>query len=135
MKWNYDLRCGEYTLDLNKKTLIMGILNVTPDSFSDGGNYDEVNAAVSHAREMVSNGADIIDIHKMMHPSFYGRLGVFREIISVYETDRFEQFLQFFMIPHIRLSSMFTLIPYTGCVTGRAIPASATAADRYSPVL
>ncbi|HGE5782227.1 MULTISPECIES: dihydropteroate synthase [Bacillus] len=62
VKWNYDLRCGEYTLDLNKKTLIMGILNVTPDSFSDGGNYDEVNAAVSHAREMVSNGADIIDI-------------------------------------------------------------------------
>lgn len=40
----------------------MGILNVTPDSFSDGGNYDEVNAAVSHAREMVSDGADIIDI-------------------------------------------------------------------------
>ena len=62
VKWNYDLRCGEYTLDLNKKTLIMGILNVTPDSFSDGGNYDEMNAAVSHAREMVSNGADIIDI-------------------------------------------------------------------------
>ncbi|AIK38810.1 dihydropteroate synthase [Bacillus pseudomycoides] len=62
MKWNYDLRCGEYTLDLNTKTLIMGILNVTPDSFSDGGNYDEMNAAVSHAREMVSNGADIIDI-------------------------------------------------------------------------
>ncbi|MEY8351120.1 dihydropteroate synthase [Bacillus cereus] len=62
VKWNYDLRCGEYTLDLNKKTLIMGILNVTPDSFSDGGNYDEVNAAVSHAREMVAGGADIIDI-------------------------------------------------------------------------
>lgn len=40
----------------------MGILNVTPDSFSDGGNYDEVNAAVSHAREMVAGGADIIDI-------------------------------------------------------------------------
>ncbi|PEY31135.1 dihydropteroate synthase [Bacillus cereus] len=62
VKWNYDLRCGEYTLNLNKKTFIMGILNVTPDSFSDGGNYDEVNAAVSHAREMVSDGADIIDI-------------------------------------------------------------------------
>ena len=62
MKWKYDLRCGEYTLDLNKKTLIMGILNVTPDSFSDGGNYDEVNAAVSHVKEMVADGADIIDI-------------------------------------------------------------------------
>lgn len=62
VKWSYDLHCGEYTLNLNKKTLIMGILNVTPDSFSDGGNYDEVNAAVSHAREMVAGGADIIDI-------------------------------------------------------------------------
>ncbi|MBO1582662.1 dihydropteroate synthase [Bacillus sp. XF8] len=62
VKWDYDLRCGEYTLNLNKKTLIMGILNVTPDSFSDGGNYDKVNAAVSHAREMVDGGADIIDI-------------------------------------------------------------------------
>ncbi|WP_410985510.1 dihydropteroate synthase [Bacillus cereus] len=62
VKWNYDLRCGEYTLDLNKKTLIMGILNVTPDSFSDGGNFDEMNAAVSHAKKMVENGADIIDI-------------------------------------------------------------------------
>ncbi|MDR4191229.1 dihydropteroate synthase, partial [Bacillus pseudomycoides] len=62
MKWKYDLSCGEYILDLNTKTLIKGILNVTPDSFSDGGNYDEMNAAVSHARAMVSNGADIIDI-------------------------------------------------------------------------
>ncbi|KEK21721.1 dihydropteroate synthase [Bacillus gaemokensis] len=62
VKWNYDLRCGEYTLDLNAKTLIMGILNVTPDSFSDGGSYNEVEAAVRHAREMVSEGADIIDI-------------------------------------------------------------------------
>ncbi|HEK9103466.1 dihydropteroate synthase [Bacillus pfraonensis] len=62
VKWDYGLRCGEYTLDLNKKTLIMGILNVTPDSFSDGGNFDEVNAAISHAKAMVEAGADIIDI-------------------------------------------------------------------------
>ena len=62
LKWNYDLRCGEYTLNLNEKTLIMGILNVTPDSFSDGGNYNEVETAVRHAKEMASSGADIIDI-------------------------------------------------------------------------
>ncbi|MFJ8531335.1 dihydropteroate synthase [Bacillus sp. NPDC094106] len=62
LKWNYDLRCGEYTLNLNEKTLIMGILNVTPDSFSDGGNYNEVETAVRHAKEMESSGADIIDI-------------------------------------------------------------------------
>nr|WP_254901218.1 dihydropteroate synthase [Tuberibacillus sp. Marseille-P3662] len=40
----------------------MGILNVTPDSFSDGGSYDHVKNAVSHAQEMIAQGADIIDI-------------------------------------------------------------------------
>jgi dihydropteroate synthase len=40
----------------------MGILNITPDSFSDGGSYNELDAAVNHARKMVANGADIIDI-------------------------------------------------------------------------
>lgn len=50
------------TLELGKRTLIMGILNVTPDSFSDGGQYDEIEAAVDRARQMAAEGADIIDI-------------------------------------------------------------------------
>jgi len=45
-----------------EKTLIMGILNVTPDSFYDGGRYSEVDAALNRAREMVEEGADIIDL-------------------------------------------------------------------------
>jgi dihydropteroate synthase len=49
-------------LDLEKRTLIMGILNVTPDSFSDGGKWDNLDAAVSHAKQMIAEGADIIDI-------------------------------------------------------------------------
>jgi dihydropteroate synthase len=44
------------------KTLIMGILNVTPDSFSDGGKYNHVEAAVTHAKQLIREGADIIDI-------------------------------------------------------------------------
>lgn len=44
------------------KTLIMGILNLTPDSFSDGGRYNQADAAVEHVREMIADGADIIDI-------------------------------------------------------------------------
>ncbi|MGG0240926.1 dihydropteroate synthase [Bacillus rhizoplanae] len=62
MQWSYEIQCGEYALNLNEKTFIMGILNVTPDSFSDGGNYNEVEAAVRHAKEMVIDGAHIIDI-------------------------------------------------------------------------
>jgi dihydropteroate synthase len=42
--------------------LVMGILNVTPDSFADGGRYNSFNKAVQHAREMISEGVDIIDI-------------------------------------------------------------------------
>ncbi|MFD1708262.1 dihydropteroate synthase [Siminovitchia sediminis] len=56
------VECGKYTMDFSKKTYIMGILNVTPDSFSDGGRYNSLEAAVHHAKEMVADGADIIDI-------------------------------------------------------------------------
>lgn len=51
-----------WQLDCSKKTLVMGILNVTPDSFSDGGRWMDPEAAVARAREMVEQGADIIDV-------------------------------------------------------------------------
>ena len=41
---------------------IMGILNVTPDSFSDGGRYNQLDNALQHCEDLISNGADIIDI-------------------------------------------------------------------------
>lgn len=50
------------SLTIGKKTLIMGILNVTPDSFSDGGKWNSIDKAVQHMKEMVASGADIIDI-------------------------------------------------------------------------
>ena len=48
--------------EYGKRTYIMGILNVTPDSFSDGGNFNNIDAAIKHAREMIEDGVDIIDI-------------------------------------------------------------------------
>ena len=59
---NKTIECGSYTLDYGKKTLIMGVLNVTPDSFSDGGKYNSVDHAVKRAIEMVEHGVDLIDI-------------------------------------------------------------------------
>jgi dihydropteroate synthase len=56
--WNLGIR----TLDLGKRTLIMGILNVTPDSFSDGGQFLDRDRAVEHALRLFSEGADIVDI-------------------------------------------------------------------------
>ncbi|TYA12504.1 dihydropteroate synthase [Paenibacillus faecis] len=54
--------CGGTTLKLGERTLIMGILNVTPDSFSDGGKYNDPERAVRHALQMVADGADMIDL-------------------------------------------------------------------------
>jgi dihydropteroate synthase len=54
-------RCGRYRLPLDRMHL-MGVLNVTPDSFSDGGRYATVQAALAHAHQMVDEGVDIIDV-------------------------------------------------------------------------
>lgn len=56
------MKIGNKIINLEEKTHVMGILNVTPDSFSDGGNYNNIEAAVKKAKEMVKDGADIIDI-------------------------------------------------------------------------
>lgn len=59
------IKYKEKKMELNSKTLIMGILNVTPDSFSDGGDYVDLNKAFKKAKEMVKDGVDIIDIGGM----------------------------------------------------------------------
>ncbi|MEF9946337.1 MAG: dihydropteroate synthase [Lachnospiraceae bacterium] len=56
------MRIGERDFDTRNKTYVMGILNVTPDSFSDGGKYNQVEQAVRHAEKLIRDGADIIDI-------------------------------------------------------------------------
>ena len=56
------MNCRGKQLTFGQRTLIMGVLNVTPDSFSDGGKYFDVAAAVCHAKYMAEHGADVIDI-------------------------------------------------------------------------
>ena len=53
---------------------MMGILNVTPDSFSDGGEWFETERAIMRAHEMIDEGADIVDVGRRVHPS-RGRAG------------------------------------------------------------
>lgn len=62
MSYGRVLKCGSYELPYDQETQIMGILNITPDSFSDGGRYNELDAAISHAKEMIHQGAHIIDV-------------------------------------------------------------------------
>ena len=58
----FAFRCGGKFIDLSSRTYLMGVLNVTPDSFSDGGRYFNKDQAVVHALQMAADGADIIDV-------------------------------------------------------------------------
>ena len=58
----FDWNIGTRTLQLGKRTLIMGVVNATPDSFSDGGLYFDCDRAVEHALQLVQEGADMIDV-------------------------------------------------------------------------
>ncbi len=55
-------RCGTHAVPLRERTLVMGIVNVTPDSFSDGGAFASVDDAVKRAIQLVSEGADLLDV-------------------------------------------------------------------------
>jgi len=55
-------RCADRALPLGPRTLVMGIVNVTPDSFSDGGMFDDAQAAVAHGARLADDGADLVDV-------------------------------------------------------------------------
>ena len=61
-KTNFFIRCRKRTFTLGERTLLMGILNITPDSFSDGGLYFNKEKAIAHGLRIVEEGADLIDI-------------------------------------------------------------------------
>lgn len=58
----YQLSCGSRIIEIGRRTLIMGIINITPDSFSDGGKFLSVESAVAQGEKLVKEGADILDI-------------------------------------------------------------------------
>ena len=56
------MQMGKYTFDTDHHCYVMGILNVTPDSFSDGGKWNDMDRAMAHAAQMIEEGATIIDV-------------------------------------------------------------------------
>lgn len=74
---------GGVTLDFRKETVVMGILNITPDSFSDGGKFNEIEAAVERAKQLVADGAKIIDVGGESTRPGYTRISDEEEIARV----------------------------------------------------
>lgn len=80
---DFTLRWSDYVLNLDQRTHIMGILNVTPDSFSDGDQYFETEKAIEHALVMARDGADIIDVGGESTRPYSGRISANQEIDRV----------------------------------------------------
>lgn len=74
---------GGKQFDTTRQVYLMGILNVTPDSFSDGGRYDRLDRALYHAEEMIKNGADLIDVGGESTRPNYVKLSTQEEIDRV----------------------------------------------------
>lgn len=83
MKNHFTLRCRRKTFHPGEQTLLMGVLNVTPDSFSDGGLFSDKDKAVAHGLKMVEEGADIIDIGGESTRPGSKRLGLEEELRRV----------------------------------------------------
>lgn len=77
------MRIGNRDFFIGNYTYVMGILNVTPDSFSDGGNYNQIDAALFHVEEMLRDGADIIDVGGESTRPGYVQISVEEEIERV----------------------------------------------------
>jgi dihydropteroate synthase len=78
-----ELMIGKYRFPLSQRTLVMGIINVTPDSFSDGGKYNTVEKAVERAHQLKAEGADLLDIGGESTRPNYQPVGVEEELERV----------------------------------------------------
>src|SRR5574344_486358 len=79
----FNMKIGNKEFDLKNKSYIMGILNVTPDSFSDGGKWNELDNAIRHVEEMIKEGASIIDIGGESTRPGYQHVTILEEIQRV----------------------------------------------------
>lgn len=77
------MKIGNREFEIGKRTYIMGILNVTPDSFSDGGKYNDIDLAIKRAEKMIKDGVDIIDIGGESTRPNYTKVGEEEEINRV----------------------------------------------------
>lgn len=118
MHKSFSLKMGEKTLELGPKPLVMGILNITPDSFSDGGDHIADADAVAQATRMISEGADIIDVGgESTRPGA-------QEVGAQAELDRVMPVLD--ALAEARIGKPISIDTYKAIVGHQAIQAGAT---------
>jgi dihydropteroate synthase len=124
--WNL----GGRSLELGKRTLVMGVVNVTPDSFSDGGQHFAPDQAVGHALKLLDEGADLIDVGgESTRPG--SRVG--RENPSVGEEEELRRVLPVIAaVKHAKPSAIVSIDSYKAKVVEAAVEAGAEAVNDVS---
>ena len=79
----FTIRCGDHTLELGGRTLLMGTINVTPDSFSDGGRFYKTDQAIKQGELLATDGADILDVGGESTRPFSNSVGIEEELRRV----------------------------------------------------
>lgn len=109
------MQIGNKNFEIGMHTYVMGILNVTPDSFSDGGNYNQIDSALSHVEEMIRDGADIIDVGGESTRPGYERISEEEEIERIVPV--IEQIKKRFDIP-VSLDTYKAMVARAGIEAG-----------------
>jgi len=111
------MKIGNKEFNIGQRTYIMGILNITPDSFSDGGKYNNIEGAIKHAKEMIEAGADIIDIGgESTRPNF----------IEVSPEEEIKRVTPIIEVLSKELDVPISIDTYKGIVAEKAIEAGAS---------
>ena len=111
------MKIGNKEFEIGKRTYIMGILNVTPDSFSDGGRYNNVDMALAHAKQMIDEGVDIIDI---------GGESTRPDHIAVSEEDEIKRVIPIIKALYKEINIPISIDTYKGKVAEHAIKEGAS---------
>jgi len=123
------LRMPRRTLKAERRTLVMGILNCTPDSFSDGGRYFEKQAAIDHALQMVQDGADLIDVGgESTRPA--GTYGVGAKPVS--DAEEMERVVPVIEVLAKSTSAILSIDTYKSSIAQAAINAGASIVNDIS---
>ena len=117
------MKIGNKEFDLKNHVYVMGILNVTPDSFSDGGRWNSLDAALIHTEEMIADGADIIDLGgESTRPGH----------IQITEQEEIDRVIPYIEALKTRFDVPVSIDTYKGTVAEAALAAGYQGAILYS---
>ena len=106
------MKIGNREFDVKNRTYIMGILNVTPDSFSDGGKWNSMDHALKHAEAMIADGADILDVGGESTRPVILRSVQKRKLPALFRSLRHFTAILMYRFPSILIKEVSPMLPF-----------------------